>query len=183
MRRLAIITVLLAVAATAAFGAEKFEDKELKLAIEAPAGFTKVDMAPSLPPELGTTRVAFMDTQNQAKAAFLMIHHMDCPPGVTFVDFKQGLPDLLAGRLGNTYKLLRQEDVDAGKFTGTMLDFEAPGDGKLPGEGNFRHHVRWYLLRDGEDKIIGLVYHSLEDAWKEVEPKFAVSVKTLKKTE
>jgi hypothetical protein len=183
MKRFAIITALVALAATSAFAA-KFEDKDLKLSIEAPAGFTKQAETPQISDRLGEHKAIYVDTQEPKRVAFMLVHHMELPEGADYAIFKQQLPDVLKEYLGNSLKLNRQEDTEVGKFSGFMVDFEGPGDGKLPtADGTFRHHVRWYLLRDGDKKLVGLIYHSLEDAWKDLEPKVQASIKSAKKTD
>jgi hypothetical protein len=182
MKPFALLAVLATLIGSAALAAEKFEDPQIKLSIQAPEGFTPPEAKPELPPQLGEIKAVFADKTDPKKSAFLLIHHMTLDGG--YEDFKQQIPQVLSERLGTTYKLSRQEDTQVGKYSGFLLEFEAPGDGRLPVDGGtFRHHVRWYLLRDGEDKLVGLIYHSLEDAWKELEPKYAASLKTLKKTE
>lgn len=182
MKPFALLAVLAMLLGSAALAAEKFEDPEIKISIQAPEGFTALETKPELPPQLGPIKAVLADKTNPKKAAFLLVHHLPLDGG--YEDFKQQIPQVLAERLGTTFKLSRQEDTKVGAFSGFLLEFEAPGDGKLPVDGGtYRHHVRWYLLRDGESKLLGLIYHSLEDDWKELEPKYAASVKSLKKSE
>lgn len=183
MKRVLGIGALLVALAGAAWAAEKFEDKTLGLRVEAPEGYTKAEN-PKLPEEVGEVKAFYVDPNAGTNAGSLLIHHMDLPDGADYSAFKTSFGDQVGTFFGNGFKLVKQEDTDVPKLTGFMLEFECPGDDReaKPG-GNIQHHIRWYFFRDGEKKLVGVVYHSLDLHWKALEPKFAASFKTLKKAE
>lgn len=160
--------------------AERFQDKELGLKLEIPEGFTAPEQRPPFPEGLGPVKGLYGDLQHPQRAAFLLVHRMELPEGVDAKGLQQGLEGTLKEQLGPTLKILNGQSVKVGSREGFVLDFEAPGNGRLPeANGTIRHHVRWYLLQDGPTHFVGVVYHSVEDAWKELEPKYAASFKSL----
>ena len=161
--------------------AEKLDDATLGITLEAPEGFLVPPQKPPIPDLLGEVKGFYASPKFEDTAAFAMVHQMPRPDGVTFEQFKETFPARIGAQLGNSYKQVRQEDVEAGKLKGFVFEFEAPGNGMLPeAGGSFRHRVRWYFFPQGADRLIGIVYHSRETAWKELEPKFAASFKSLK---
>lgn len=182
MKRRVFLGAFLALAAGSSFAAVKYEDKELGIALEAPEGFIPLKELPRLHEALGATKAAYADPRKPGSGGLVMIHHMSLLEGGDYPTFKQRLPEAVGEFLGAGYRLLKQEDVTADKLAGFMIEFEAPGDGKLPQPGGpQRQHMRWYLFREGADRLVGVIYHATEEAWKELEPKFAASYKTVRK--
>lgn len=180
MKQWWMAALLVSLTAGLAQAAERFQDKDLGVKLEAPDGFTAPDQRPPFPEGIGTVKALFGDLQHPQRAAFLMVHRMELPEGVEAKAFQPVLEEVLKERLGPTLKFLNQQTIKAGNREGFLLDFEAPGNGKLPeADGTIRHHVRWYLLQDGPNHFIGVVYHSVEDAWKELAPKYEASFKSL----
>lgn len=184
MKKWLMVVLLLSLTTGLARAAERFQDQELGLKLEAPEGFTAPDQKPSLPEQLGAVKAIYGDLQHPQRAAFVLIHRMELPAGLDAKGLQQGLETTLKEQLGPSFKILNQQEVKVGKRNGFLLDFEAPGNGRLPeANGTIRHHVRWYLLHDGPEHVIGVVYHSVEDAWKELEPKYTASFKSVAPTE
>jgi hypothetical protein len=180
MKRLLAVGLLLAVAAGAAW-AEKFEDKQLGIALTAPEGFAAGPNAGKKDDFIGEQKAIFASPDVQNNAAILLIHHMDLPGGMDYATLKGGLADLLKNVFAAGFKVVKQEELKTEGLTGFMLDFECPGDGTKPAPGgNVPHHVRWYLVQDGDKKLVGLLYAAREAAWKDVEPKFTASANSLK---
>lgn len=184
MKLFALAATLLALFTIPALAANTFKDDTLKVQVEAPADFAKSTRDVQLPEALGTVKGAFDHNNAERTGGQFILHHMEIPAGADYSGFKTSLPERVNEFLNGKAKVVRQEDVEVGKLKGFLLEFEAPGDGKLPSpDGTIAHHVRWYLLRDGEDKLLGLVYHSREEAWKDLDPQFAASLKTFKRVE
>lgn len=184
MRKAILLAALLVLAAAQFCMAASFQDPALKVEVQAPAGFEKIETLPPLPEVLGEVKTAFHHQEYEKTSGQLLIHHMMLPDGAAYEDFKAGLAGQVDEFLGGQAKIARQEDVTVGKLSGFLIEFEGPGNGKLPeAGGTIPHHVRWYLLKDGNGKLLGLVYHSRQDAWKELEPKFTASVKSFKSGE
>jgi hypothetical protein len=180
MKQWLIAVLMVSLTAGLAQAAERFQDQELGVKLEVPEGFTAPDQRPPFPEGIGTVKALFGDLQHPQRAAFLMVHRMELPDGVEAKAFEQALEGALKEQLGPTVKVLNQQTIKVGNREGFLLDFEAPGNGKLPeANGTIRHHVRWYLLEDGPKHFIGVVYHSVEDVWKELEPKYEASFKSL----
>jgi len=180
MNRLAMMGVLLALTTGIARAAVSFQDKALGIKLEIPDGFTKPDQLPPFPEGLGPVKAFYGDLEHPQRAAFTMIHHMELPAGVEFHRLQTSLEATLKEQLGAGFKIMNQQEVKAGKREGFLLDFEAPGNGRIPeANGTIKHHVRWYVLKDDPTHVIGVVYHSVEDAWKELEPKYRSSFKSL----
>ena len=182
--KVALMGALLVLTAAMALAADKFEDKAVGVAVELPDGFAIQDQRPPLPPELGTVKGFYLSKSKPESGGMLLVHQMDLPCGLDLNGLKTRLPDAISEHLGAGYKLLTQLDVTSGAHKGFLLEFEAPGDGKFPQpNGTQKEHVRWYLLQEGNKPLVGLLYHSTEDTWKEMLPKFEASFKTLKKVE
>jgi hypothetical protein len=181
MRGLALIGVLLALTTgMARAAAVSFQDKELDIKLQVPDGFTKPDALLPFPDELGPVKALYADLEHPQSAAFTLIHRMELPAGMEFKNLQTGLEAILKEQLGASLKFLSQQEVKAGKREGFLLDFEAPDNGRMPeANGTIRHHVRWYVLKDDPTHVIGIVYHSVEDAWKELEPKYTASFKSV----
>lgn len=181
MRKLAMMGVLLALTTGMARAATlSFQDKELGIKLQAPDGFTKPDALPPFPEGLGPVKVLYADQEHPKHAAFTLIHRMELPAGTEFKNLQPGLEALLKEQFGASLKFLSQQEVKVGQREGFLLDFEAPGNGQMPeANGTIRHHVRWYVLKDDGTHVIGIVYHSVEDAWKELEPKYTASFKSV----
>ena len=170
--------------AVAALAAEKFEDKAAGLRVTAPEGFTTAAQLPSIPDEIGKPKVLFTDKNYENNGGQLLIHLMDLPGGAEYAAFKTDLVATLKDYFGDGFKLHKQEDVAVGKQVGFSIEFEGPGNGKMPEPGGtIPHHIRWVLVRDGNERLMGFVYHCRESAWKELEPKFSASQKTLASAE
>jgi hypothetical protein len=179
MKKWFAIGLLLALAVGTAGAAEKFENKTVGIALELPAGFVSVEQKPENSP-LGDILGLYAAPDAAETGSGLLIHVLEIPGG-DYDTFKGGLPDLLKGVFQEKFKLVKQEDTKFEKMTGFMLDFECPGDGSKPQPGgSIPHHVRWYLIREGDKKLVGLIYTGREAAWKDVSPKFDASAKTLK---
>jgi hypothetical protein len=180
MKRLLLVLSLVLLAAASASAAEKFENKTAGLALEAPEGFT----APQQRPEIGVLGEIlgfYVGPNAEATGAAVTIHNMPIPGGMEFDAFKQLAPTLFKGLLGDKFKLLKSEDTKIEKLTGFMLDFETPGDGKIPNPaGDQLHHARWFFFKGAENKMTGILYTSREDAWKDLTPKVDASVKTIR---
>jgi hypothetical protein len=180
MKRLAMVGALIALTAGIAHAAVSFQDKELGIKLDVPEGFTKPDQLPPFPEELGPVKAVYGDLEHPQRAAFTLVHRMELPAGVEFNKLQPALEAMLKESLGTGFKILSQQEVKVGKREGFLLDFEAMGNGRLPeANGTIKHHVRWYLLKDDANHVIGVVYHSVDDAWKELEPKYSASFKTL----
>lgn len=180
MKRLAVAGVLIALTTGMARAAVSFQDKELGIKLDVPEGFTKPDQAPTFPEELGPVKAVYGDLQHPQRAAFTLIHRMELPAGLEFRALQPSLEATLKERLGTGFKILTEQEVKSGKREGFLIDFEAMGNGRLPeANGTIKHHVRWYVLRDDATHVIGVIYHSVEDAWKELEPKYSASFKSL----
>jgi hypothetical protein len=183
MRLMRYSSLLLALAVTAATAADKFENKKIGLSVEPPAGFTVVEQRPENSP-LGEVLGAYAAPNVEQTGSGLLIHLLQIPGEQEYEAFKGVLPELLKGLLGEKYKLIKQEDTKIEGLTGFMLEFESPGDGKLPMPGgNVLHHVRWYFFKQPERKLAGVLYTSRESSWNDIEPKVAASAKTLKHVE
>jgi len=175
--------LLLVLAAGAALAAEKFEDKQLGISVTAPEGFGAAADLGKRDDFIGEPKALFASPDAQNNAAILLIHHMEIPGGADYATFKGAFADQLKTIFMDGFKLLKQEDLKVDKLTGFMLDFECPGDGTKPQPGGSTpHHVRWYLVREGDKKLVGLIYTGREAAWKDISPKFEASAKTLKST-
>src|SRR5438552_14135499 len=108
--KLWLTAVLLMLTASAAFAADKFENKEAGVSVELPTGYVKVDDAPPMT-VLGNTLGAYKGPNADDTGAGLLIHLLDLQqlPGVADYDaLKKGLPDLLKSILGENFKLLKQ---------------------------------------------------------------------------
>lgn len=161
--------------------AETFEDSGLKIKIEAPEGFKKVNQTPNLPEVLGECKGVYNHPNPDATAGQMFIHYMTLPDGATFADFKNSLNARLDDHFGGGYKLVKQEDVNIAGREGMLIEFQSPGTGTFPEPaGTIPHHTRWLLLKDGDGRAIGVVLHSREAAWKDLEPKFTAAQKSIK---
>jgi hypothetical protein len=168
----------------AASAAEKVEDKSIRLSVDAPEGFLKAPELPKKDDFIGEAKGLFLSPDFATNGGAMLVHHMTLPGGLDFNGFKTALEPRLAMAFGNGYKLVKQEDVEAGKFAGFVLEFSCPGDGTKPDPtGSIPHHVRWYFFKDGDAKVIGMLYGARDASWKDLEPKYAASFKTLKQTD
>jgi hypothetical protein len=181
MKRLLAAFALLAAAAGTARAAEQFENKQLGIALAAPEGFVAAPDPGKRDDFLGEPKALYVPPDVEKTAAGLLVHHMDLPGGIDYPTFKTALAEFLKGAFGTSFKLVKQEDLKVDGLTGFMLEFECAGDGKkpLPG-GSEQHHARWYLVRQGDAKLVGLLYTSREPAWKDIDPKVAASARSLK---
>lgn len=170
--------------ATAVFAAEKLEAKDLKLSLQAPETFVASPELPEKDAFIGVAKGLYFSPEIQKNGAACLVHHMDIPAGADYATIKSALEPQLAQVFGQGYKLVKQEDLKLEGFTGFSLEFVCPGDGTkpLPG-GATPHHVRWHFLKDGETKLVGILYGAQDAAWKDLEPKYAASFKTLKRSE
>jgi hypothetical protein len=181
MKRLLVLAGLVAALAGVASAAEKLEDKAIGIAIDAPEAFMNAPEKFEGSDALGELKALWVPKDSADTGGLAVVHHMPCPDG-GFDAFKSGIEARLRELFQGGFKLLRQEDVEVAELKGFMLDFECPGNGTRPKEeGTVKHRVRWYILRDGTEKIAGIIYSSREATWKDLEPKFAASLKTAKK--
>jgi hypothetical protein len=162
---------------------ETFEDSDSKLSIESPEGFTKL---PQDAPEnefLGKIKAIFLAPDVQTSSGVLLIHHMTRPADSTdHAAFKKNLEPGVKSYFGEGYKLIKQEDVKDVKDRETFyVEYNCKGGENGPDpNGTIPLRVRWYLIKDGDNKYVGLIYYSREESWKEMEPKFVKSFKTAK---
>ena len=180
-----LLTGLLVFAAlSAAWAAEKYENADLKITLEAPEGFVKVDEMPKDDDFIGKIVAVYASPDFENDGASLVIHHMDIPGGVDYDTFKGALAEQLKQVFGDSFELVKQEDIKLAGREGFVLNFKSPGDGKMPTpDGKIPHHIGWVLLKDGDSKLIGLIYGSRESAWEGTLPKFKASAKTAKAIE
>jgi hypothetical protein len=158
-----------------------FEDAALGIGLEAPEGFSPPSAKPDLPDVIGEIKWIWAPANAEATAAFAAVHLMPIPDGATFDAFKGAFPGVVEARLGAGYKQVRQEEITTGKLKGFVFEFEAPGNGRLPENGGtIKHHVRWYFYARENGKMTGIIFHSKEDAWKELQPKFDACFKSVK---
>lgn len=182
MKPLLLAGALSALCITAAFAAEKLEDKALQFSIEAPETYVAAPQLPEKDNFIGTTKGLYLSPDVQKNGGALLVHHLDIPAGADYATFKSVIEPQLAQVFGNGYKLIKQEDVKAEGFTGFTLEFVCPGDGAKPAPGGTTpHHVRWHFVKDGETRLIGFLYGAQDAAWKDLEPRYAASFKTLKR--
>lgn len=183
MKRLLLAGVFLTTLVAGVSAAEKFEAKSVHLAAEAPDGFIKPAELPKADEFIGEAKAIFVSTDAANNAGTMLVHHMTNQAG-DFNGFKQAFEPLIEKAFSNGFKLIKQEDVKVGKLDGFELEFACPGDGTKPDpNGNIPHHIRWYFFKDGDAKVIGVVYGAREAAWKDLDPKFAASFKTFKYVE
>lgn len=183
MKRFVLASVLLLALSAAVLAADRFEDKGLGISVAPPAGFQKSDEKPPVPDAVGDVKAYFAPKESRP-GAWVLVHSMEIPENMEFGAFKAGLSDGLSNHFGDGYKLVKQEDLDIPKLTGFVLDFVAPGDGKFPQAGGTTpHHIRWYLLKGENGRATGLIYAATEADWKDLEPKYSESAKSLKAVE
>jgi hypothetical protein len=184
VKKLMLAGALSALFVTAAFAAEKLEDKSLKLSLQAPETFIASPQLPEKDNFIGTAKGLYLSPDVQKTGGALLVHHMDLPGGADYPTVKAALEPQLAQVFGTGYRLVKQEDIKLDGFTGFTLEFICPGDGTKPMPGGTTpHHIRWYFLKDGDAKLVGILYGAQDAAWKDLEPKYAASFKTLKRTE
>src|SRR5262249_2273201 len=131
MRTYLISILLLAGAGGAALAADKFENKKIGLSVEPPAGFAVLEQRPDNSP-IGEVLGAYAAPDAEQTGSGLLIHLLSIPGDMEYDAFKASLGDLLKALLGEKFKLIKQEDTKIEGLTGFMLEFESPGDGKLP---------------------------------------------------
>src|SRR5581483_5041383 len=140
-----LLAGLLAFSVGSAYAGDKFENKSAGISVDVPAGFTTATEVPATT-ELGQTLGAYKGPNVDDTGAVMLVHMLEIPGCLDYDNFKNNLPDLLKTLLGEKFKLIKQEDAKVDQMTGFMLDFQGPGDGKLPNpSGNILHHVRWYF--------------------------------------
>lgn len=170
--------LLLAIAA----GAETLEEKALHVSLAAPEGFVRSGDLPDENELIGKPKALYQSPDNAKDGAALLVHHVTLPDGTTYKAFRNSLPGQVSKSLTGVYRLFRQSDVEIGGFSGFMLDFTCPGNGQRPEpDGKVPHHLRWYLFQDGDRNVVGLLYGANDAAWKDLNAKYAASVKTLKR--
>ena len=131
---------------------------------------------------LGEPKAVFVAADSDSTAGALLIHEMPIPAGLDYTTLKSALGEFLKGAFGDSDKLVKQEDLKVDGLTGFLLEFECASDGKKPTPGGSdKHHVRWYLIREGDSKLAGLLYGSRQAAWKDLDAKFSDSAKSLAK--
>ena len=180
MRRLLVAAILAVTVIGVAWAAEKFEDADLKISIEAPADYVKSDDPLEEDDFIGTPKVLFASPDIMNNGGLLLIHHMDIPDG-DYEAWKSSLSDQLAMIFGDAYEVVEQKDVKLGDRDGMVLEFKCTGDGVKPDpDGNIEHRVRWRFIRDGDSKLVGLIYGAQEASWETLKPKITASEKSLK---
>ncbi len=176
---LALVFAATGVAFAAA--AEKFSDKSLGIEVTAPEGFMKAPDTPAKDDFIGQPKALFFAPNVTETGGILLIHHMDLPGGVDYDTFKKAFVEQLGMAFGDSFKLLKQTDLTVEKLSGMVLEFECPGDGGKPAPGGtIPHHVRWVFIREGEKKLVGMIYAARQAAWKDLDGKFTASEKSLK---
>jgi hypothetical protein len=181
MRQIKIMVAFVAAIVSTACAAERFEDPQLKVEVEAPEGFSRSEGTPPADPFVGEFKAAFASPEVGTTAGALLIHHMPLPNGIDYPTFKGTLATRLGTMFGDRFRLLRQQDVEVGKIQGFVLEFQCPGDGRKPEvNGSIPHQIRWYLFQGSDGKLIGLIYSARQESWKDLDTKFAASFKTLK---
>ena len=184
MKRLLAVIILVLSALGVAWAAEKFEDADLKISIEAPEGFIRTGEPLDDNDFLGKPKALFLSPDAAETAGAMLIHHMDIPGGIDYDTFKQVWPKQLKGAFGDTFEIVEQKDLKLGDREGFVLEFTAPGDGTKPDpNGDIPHHIRWRFIRDGDSKLVGLLFGAREEAWESFKAKYEASEKTLKATE
>ena len=184
MRRPVVIGALMVAVVGVAWAAAAYENADLKFRIEPPADFVKAATPEKKDGFLGEPLALYTSPKLAETAGMLLMHHMDIPGGADYDTFKSGLADQLKQVFGDSFEVVEQKDVKIGDREGFSLDFKAPGDGAKPDpNGDIPHHVRWILLRDGDSKLIGLLYAARESAWEGLNAKFKASAKSLKALE
>ena len=181
MKRLAAVGGLMVAVVGVAWAAAAYENADLKIRVEPPADFVKAENPGEDDEFIGKPLGVYLSPDAAETAGAFLIHHMNIPAGADYDTFKSTWPDQLKQAFGDTYKLLEQKDVKVGDRVGFLMEFKAPGDGTKPDpNGNIPHHLRWIFLKDGDSKLIGLLYASRDEAWSAFKAKFAASEKTLK---
>jgi hypothetical protein len=184
MRAVWLAGIIAGMLVTAAWAAEKLEDKSIHLSMDAPEAFIKSPELPKADAFIGTAKGLFLSPQVADNGAALLVHHMELPAGADYATFKGIIAAQLGQVFGAGFKLVKQEDVTADKFSGFLLEFTCAGDGTKPDpNGTIPHHIRWHFLKDGDAKLIGVLYGARDANWNEMEPKYATSFKTLKRVE
>ncbi|MGV3724389.1 MAG: hypothetical protein ACO1SX_26125 [Actinomycetota bacterium] len=182
--RLLIAGLLAASLAVGVRAAEKFEDKAIKVSAEAPEGFVKLNEVPPPDDFIGESKALYLSPEVASNGGAMLIHHLTIPAGADYAAFKGALPTQFATIFGNGYKLIKQEDVQAGKLSGFVLEFSCPGDGSKPVPGGaVPHHLRWFFFKDGDARLIGVLYGARDANWADLSAKYVASEKTLKRIE
>ena len=183
MKRLLAVAILAVTAVGVAWAAEKFEDADLKISVEAPEGFIKPDKQLDDNDFLGKPKAFFVSPDVAETGGILLIHHKDLGDA-TYEMFKMTLADGLKAYYGEGFEVVMQEDLKLGDREGFALEYRYNGDKTQPKpDGDIRHHIRWRFIRHGDSKLIGLIYTARESAWETMKPKFTASEKTLKTVE
>lgn len=179
MRRTALFGLAALLIAVPALS-NSFEDATLKFKIDAPAGYKKADQAPPIPDVLGELKVAFNHADRDKNGGQMFLHLMPIP-ATEFEDFKTSLDARLQEHFGDGYRFIKRDDIELAGRQGFILEFQCPGDGLFPTQGGTTpHHVRWVLVKEGQAGTLGVLCHSRETAWKELEPGFATALKSAK---
>ena len=177
------LAVVTAVALTACVHAAEFKNADLHLSLNMPEKFTRTESG-SVPAVVGAQKARFVTPDADKPNGTVIVHQMSLPDGTDYAQFKGGLEQGLREHFGDAAKIVRQEDVEQGGWSGFMIEAQVPGNEKDPEPGGpIRHHLRWYLLRDGTDKLVGVIFDARDDAWKDLEPGYSAAFKSLKKTE
>ena len=178
-----ILAITTAVVLITCAHAAEFKNADLHLSLTLPKKFTRTESG-SVPAVIGTQKARFVLPDAEKPNGTILVHQMSLPDGTDYAQFKAGLEQGLREHFGEAAKIVRQEDVEQGGWSGFMIEAQVPGNEKDPEPGgSVRHHLRWYLLRDGTDKLIGVIFDARDEAWKELEPGFSTAFKSLKKTE
>ena len=182
MNRLLAAGVLVLTALGVAW-AENFVDEDLRIGFVAPKEFVRSQDPLEPSDALGQPKALFLSPDAAETGGMLVVHHMDIPGG-DYDNFKGLFADQLAGVFGEAYQVVEQKDVKLGDREGFVLEFKCNGDGLRPKpDGDIPHRVRWRFIRDGDSKLIGLIYTARESAWETMKPKFTASERTLKTVE
>ena len=182
IKKLLLATVQLTTLVGVARAAEKFEASALHITAETPDGCVKAPELPKADGFIGDAKGLYVSPDIATNGAAMLVHSMPVPAGLDYAGFKSNFANLL-GQFLPTSKVIKQEDVKVGKLDGFSLEFTCPGDGGKPDpNGTIPHHIRWYFFKDGEAKMIGVLYGSRDAAWKDLDSKYQASFKTLKQT-
>lgn len=178
-----VLAIIAAAALLTCARAAPFKSADLHLSLTLPEKFTRTETG-SVPDVIGTQKARFVLPDAEKPNGTIIVHQMSLPDGTDYAQFKAGLEQGVRDHFGEAAKIVRQGDVEQGGWSGFMIEAQVPGNEKDPEPGGaIRHHLRWYLLRDGTDKLVGVIFDARDEAWKDLEPGYATAIQSLKKTE
>ena len=161
--------------------AETYDQENPKFSVAAPEEFTQ--LAQTFPENevLGQIKVLYLAPDVTTTGGSMIIHHMKVIPFSQDYDtFKSSISKGMADFFGDDYKEVKQEDLK-GDLKGFSIEYLVNGSEMGPDpNGTIPLHLRWYLVRVGENELVGVIYSSLAEKWEELEPKFKKSFDSLK---